>query len=145
MTFSCQKIKQGGLTLEDWKRYLDPTEEAIFESELSDYEWHAVLDSDNKIIAVFQIINVLNIYSKNLTIHFHPTFKQNDYNIVGIIMFIYESMLLICDKKDIKTLKLYIDDSLIHAVFMKIAEHQAKNKDIIDMKNYGKWIEIQMK
>jgi hypothetical protein len=145
VTFSYQKIKQNDSILEDWKRYLDPTQKAVFESELSDFEWHAVLDGDKKIIAVFQIINVLDKYAKNLNIHFHPTFKKDDDNIINIIIFIYNSMLLICKKKDIKKLKLYIDDSLILNIFMIITTHQAENKDIMKAKNYGKWIEIQMK
>ncbi len=144
MSFVYQKIKQNDLILQDWRRYLEPTENAIFKSELSDFKWHAVLD-DKKVIAIFQIINVLNRYAKNLKIHFHPGFKQDDVDIIEIIIFIYESMLLICDKKEIKKLKLYIDNSLIHDIFMIIATHQAENKDIIEAKNYGKWIEIQMK
>lgn len=38
MNFKYQKIKQDDLILQDWKRYLEPTEKAIFESELSDFE-----------------------------------------------------------------------------------------------------------
>lgn len=144
MSFVFQKIEQNDLILQDWQRYLDPTENAIFESELIDFEWHAVLDG-KKVIAIFQIINVLNKYAKNLKIHFHPSFKQDDVDIIEIIIFIYESMLLICDKKEIKKLKLYIDNSLIHDICTIITTYQAENKDIIGAKNYGKWIEIQMK
>ncbi|SMN11984.1 hypothetical protein SPBRAN_183 [uncultured Candidatus Thioglobus sp.] len=99
----------------------------------------------NKVITVFQIINVLDQYAKNLKINFHPSFEKNDYDIVEIIIFIYESMLSVCNKKDIKKLKLYIDDTLIHGIFMIIATHQANNKNIIGVENYSKWIEIQMK
>ena len=143
MNFKYQKIKQDDLILQDWKQYLEPTEKAIFESELSDFEWHAVLQN-NKVISVFQIINVLDKYAKNLKIHFHPIFEQNDNNVIEIIIFIYESMLKICDEENVKKLKLFIDNELMHGIFMIIATHQAEN-DIINFKNYGKWIEIQMK
>ncbi|VVM24547.1 hypothetical protein BSPWISOXPB_4824 [uncultured Gammaproteobacteria bacterium] len=59
-------------------------------------------------------------------------------------MFIYESMLLVCSGEEIKKLKLYIDDLLIHSIFMVIAKHQADNKDIMKVENYRKWIEIHM-
>ncbi|WXU00453.1 MAG: hypothetical protein Ctma_1168 [Catillopecten margaritatus gill symbiont] len=141
--FEYQKFDSNDITLENWKGYLDPTEKAIFESELGDYEWHIVLN-DSKVVAIFQIINVLDRYAKNLKIQFHPDFNHDDNDIIGIIIFIYESMLSICDEKAIKKLKLYIDNSLIHNIFMTIATHQAENKDIIEVKNYSKWIEIHM-
>jgi len=141
--YQYQKFNDGDLILENWKDYLDPTEKAIFESELSDYEWHIVL-SDNKIVAIFQIINVLDQYAKNLKIQFHPDFNHDDCDIISIIIFIYESMLSICEEQSIKKLKLYIDNSLIHNIFMTIATHQAENKDIMKVKNYRKWIEIYM-
>jgi molecular chaperone GrpE (heat shock protein) len=143
VSFAYQKVDKG-LILEDWKRYLETTEKATFDSEMNDFEWHAVLN-DNKVIAIFQIINVLDQYAKNLKIHFHPSFKQEEYDIIQIIIFIYDSMLNICDDKGIKKLKLYIDDVLMHSIFMIIATHQADNEDIIEVKNYSKWIEIQMK
>jgi hypothetical protein len=40
-------------------------------------------------------------------------------------------MLFICSGEKIKKLKLYIDDLLIHSIFMVIAKHQADNKDIM--------------
>jgi molecular chaperone GrpE (heat shock protein) len=144
MSYTYQTVNQDGLVLEEWRRFLTEEEKEILTSELSDYEWHAVL-KDNKVIAIFQIINVLNEYAKNLRIHFHPTFKQGESDIADIIIFIYQSMLEICDKKDIKKLKLYVDNSLMHAIFMIIATHQAESKDIIKVRNYSKWIEIQMK
>ncbi|CAC9430667.1 hypothetical protein [uncultured Gammaproteobacteria bacterium] len=143
MTFAFQKVNTTDLVLKDWKRYLDPTEKAIFESELSDYAWYSVVEN-NKVIAVFQIINVLDQYSKNLKIIFHPDFKEDESDIVGIILFIYKSMLDICDEKKIKKLKLYIDNLLIHSIFMVIATHQADNQDIMKVENYSKWIEIHM-
>lgn len=142
--YAYKKVSQDDLVLEEWKRYLDPTEKEVLNSELEDYDWFAV-EKDGKVIAIFQIINVLNKCSKNLKIHFHPSFKQDEHNVVAIIIFIYESMLNICDKKDIKKLKLYIDDLLVHSIFMIIANHQEKtNKDIKRVQNYGKWIEIYM-
>jgi hypothetical protein len=143
VTFAFQKVNTTDLVLKDWKRYLDPTEKAIFESELSDYAWYSVVEN-NKVIAVFQIINVLDQYSKNLKIIFHPDFKEDESDIVGIILFIYKSMLDICDEKKIKKLKLYIDNLLIHSIFMVIATHQADNQDIMKVENYSKWIEIHM-
>ncbi len=143
MSFVYQKFNADDLILEDWKRYLDPTEKAIFTSELNDYEWHAVLKG-GKVIAIFQIINVLDKYAKNLKIHFHPSFKQDDYDITKIIIFIYQSMLKVCGEKGIKKLKLYIDNSLIHDIFTTIATHQAENKDIMETINYKKWIEVVM-
>jgi hypothetical protein len=101
VSFVYQKIEQNDLILQDWQRYLDPTENAIFESELIDFEWHAVLDG-KKVIAIFQIINVLNRYAKNLKIRFHPSFNQDDYNISQIIIFIYNSMLSICNEQKVK-------------------------------------------
>jgi hypothetical protein len=83
-------------------------------------------------------------YSKNLKIIFHPDFKEDESDIVGIILFIYKSMLDICDEKKIKKLKLYIDNLLIHSIFMVIATHQADNQDIMKVENYSKWIEIHM-
>jgi hypothetical protein len=53
-------------------------------------------------------------------------------------------MLDICDEKKIKKLKLYIDNLLIHSIFMVIATHQADNQDIMKVENYSKWIEIHM-
>lgn len=142
--YAYKKVSQGDLVLEEWKRYLDPTEKEVLNSELEDYDWFAV-EKDGKVIAIFQIINVLSKYSKNLKIHFHPSFKQDEHNVVAIIIFIYESMLNVCGKKDIKKLKLYIDDLLVHSIFMIIANHQEKtNKDIERVQNYGKWIEIYM-
>ena len=145
MSFTYQKVDRNDLTLENWKNYLDPTEKAIFESELDDYEWHIVL-GDDKVIAIFQIINVLDKYAKNLKIQFHPNFNQDDYNniVVKIIIFIYESMLSICNEKAIKKLKLYIDNSLMRNIFMIIAKHQEENKDIMKVENYSQWIEIHM-
>ncbi len=146
MKFSYQKIKQeNDLTLADWRQYLEPTEQAIFESELGDFEWYAVLNDKQKVVVIFQIINVLDKYAKNLKISFHPNFKQDEYDIINIIIFIYKSMLEICGEKGIKKLKLYIDNSLIHDIFMLIATHQENNKYIMGVKNYSKWIEIQMK
>lgn len=144
MSFEYQKIGKNDLILEDWKRYLTPTKKAIFDGELEDHDWYGVLEN-NEVIAIFQIIDVLKKYAKNLEIHFHPNFKPNDHNIIDIIFFIYESMLRICDNKKIKKLKLYIDNSLIYDIFTIIATHQAKNRDIINTINYGKWIEIQIK
>jgi hypothetical protein len=144
VTLTCQKADTNDLILEDWKRYLDLTEKAIFESELSDYDWYSVVENQ-KVIAVFQIIKVKRVkYAKNLKIIFHPDFKNDENDIVEIILFIYKSMLFICSGEKIKKLKLYIDDLLIHSIFMVIAKHQAGNKDIIKVENYRKWIEIHM-
>ena len=144
MTLTYQKVDTNDLILEDWKRYLDLTEKAIFESELSDYDWYLVVEN-HKVIAVFQIIKVKCVkYAKNLKIIFHPDFKNDENDIVEIILFIYESMLLVCSGEEIKKLKLYIDDLLIHSIFMVIAKHQADNKDIMKVENYRKWIEIYM-
>jgi hypothetical protein len=43
VTLTYQKVDTNDLILEDWKRYLDLTEKAIFESELSDYDWYLVI------------------------------------------------------------------------------------------------------
>ncbi len=143
MSYTYQKFDKDDSILGDWKNYLDPTEKAIFEGELSDYEWHIVL-SDSKVVAVFQIINVLDRCAKNLNIQFHPNFNHDNHDIVSIIIFMYESMLSICNEKAIKKLKLYINDSLIHEIFMVIVRHQEENKNIIKVENYSKWIEIYM-
>jgi hypothetical protein len=44
-------------------------------------------------------------------------------------------MLLVCSGEEIKKLKLYIDDLLIHSIFMVIAKHQADNKDIMKVES----------
>jgi hypothetical protein len=44
VTLTYQKVDANDLILEDWKRYLDLTEKAIFESELSDYDWYSVVE-----------------------------------------------------------------------------------------------------
>jgi hypothetical protein len=72
VTLTYQKVDTNDLILEDWKRYLDLTEKAGFESELSDYDWYSVVENQ-KVIAVFQIIKVKRVkYAKNLKIIFHP-------------------------------------------------------------------------
>jgi hypothetical protein len=119
VTFAFQKVNTTDLVLKDWKRYLDPTEKAIFESELSDYAWYSVVEN-NKVIAVFQIINVLDQYSKNLKIIFHPDFKEDESDIVGIILFIYKSMLDICDEKKIKT---WMKRNLKKKTYTKLLSH----------------------
>ncbi len=143
MSFAYQKVDYGDLTLENWKEYLDPTELYTFESELGDYEWHVVLEND-KVIAIFQIIDVLKQYSKNLKINFHPAFELAQHDAAKIIVFIYESMLKVCDEKGIKKLKLYINHSYINDIFKQIVAHEDENNNIIGTKSYKKWIEIQM-
>jgi hypothetical protein len=75
VTFTYQKIEQNDLALKDWKRYLEQAEKTVFESELEDFQWYAVL-KNNDVIAVFQIINVLNLLQLVLTLqngsHFPP-------------------------------------------------------------------------
>ncbi|CAC9634396.1 hypothetical protein [bacterium endosymbiont of Bathymodiolus sp. 5 South] len=142
MTFTYQKIEQNDLALKDWKRYLEQAEKTVFESELEDFQWYAVL-KNNDVIAVFQIINVLDQYAKSLQIYFHPVFEREG-EIVDVIIYIYKTMLLICDQQDIKKLKLYIDNSLIHNIFTIIVKHEEDSDDIMNAENYGKWIEIHM-
>jgi hypothetical protein len=129
VTFTYQKIEQNDLALKDWKRYLEQAEKTVFESELEDFQWYAVL-KNNDVIAVFQIINVLDQYAKSLQIYFHPVFEREG-EIVDVIIYIYKTMLLICDQQDIKKLKLYIDNSLIHNIFTIIVKHEEDSDDIM--------------
>lgn len=140
MDYICQKIVKNDLVLESWKKYLEQIEKDILDSELADYEWYAVIQ-DNQAVAIFQIIDVLKVRSKNLQISFHPNFEKDDT--AKIILFIYKSMLSICGDKDIWELKLYIDNRLIQDIFKIIVNYELElGKNIKSTKNYGKWIEI---
>ncbi|WXT99315.1 MAG: hypothetical protein Ctma_1503 [Catillopecten margaritatus gill symbiont] len=53
--------------LEDWKKFLNEEEKLEFNSELEDYSWYTILDENGEVIAIFEIINVVNSHHKCTT------------------------------------------------------------------------------
>ncbi len=127
--------------LDSWKTRLSSEDIIKLDSDLDDYTWYSVIE-DSQIIAVFQIINVIKSFSKNLDIKFSPTTRQENKNIVGIIIFIYESMLQICkDEKVINKIKIHTHDPLMKFLFQELSN---MDKEIKSVKKYGKWVEIDL-
>lgn len=126
-----------------WKKQLSTENVIKLESDLEDYAWHSVLDN-NQLVAVFQIINVLYKYSKNLDIKFAPTVRNERENIADIVIFIYNSILEICENQAIKRIKIHTHDPLMEFIFQELSNNYQKENLIKSVKKYGKWVEITL-
>lgn len=142
--YICIKLKKNNL--KDWKKHLSSNQIEQLDSDLDDYVWHSVT-KDKKVLAIFQIIDVLNKYAKNLDIRFHPTQttqNKDDEEIINIIIFIFNSIVDICDNNKIKKFKIHTHDYLMVHIFGFLSYKYEKGKIIKSAKTYGKWVEVEL-
>ncbi len=137
------EITKSNLT--EWISHLSEVEKIQFDSDLDDYIWHSVTDSNNDIKAIFQIINVRDLYAKNLSIRFHPQTDPNDQALlVDVISFIFNSIVAICSDQLISKIKFHTHDELMIVIFGILSQHHVEMENIKEAKRYGKWIEITL-
>ncbi len=129
--------------LDNWMPHLSEEEKIQLNSDLSDYEWYSIIDKNQTTVSIFQIINVRDHYSKNLDIRFSPSTKNND-DIIAIVIFIFESILNICNESKIKMVKFHTHDALLHEIFIILADKYQTLYIIDSVKKYGKWIEVEL-
>lgn len=129
--------------LESWKMLLSAEDVIKLDSDLDDYVWYSIIDEE-QIVAIFQIIDVKVDYSKNIDIKFSPIIRREDERIIDIIVFIYESMLKICNKNKINKIKIHTHDPLMKFIFQELSTTHHNNNTIKNVKKYGKWIEIDL-
>lgn len=129
--------------LDNWKTRLSAEDIIKLDSDLDDYAWYSVIEN-SQVIAVFQIINVIKIYSKNLDIKLSPTTRNDNKNNMKIIVFIYNSMLQICQNEKINKIKIHTHDPLMKFIFQELSSMDKSGNTIKNVKKYGKWVEIDL-
>jgi len=142
------KIKNKEDFVSEWGSHLSEEEKICLQSDLNDYEWYAVSDENGKTLAIFQIISVLDQYSKNLNVKFSPKefssllLNREDLDkVIEVIVFIFFSIIEICQDDQVKKIKLHTHDEIMGKIFSGLIDLHDGVKNI---KKYGKWIEAEI-
>jgi hypothetical protein len=131
--------------LKNWMKFLTEDGKLSFNADLDNENWYSVI-LETHTIAVFQIVeNKRDDCYKNLEIKFNPHHFKSTGNSIKTILFIYESMLDICEDKNIFKLKLHIKEKFLKEVLDMIVEYEIKYNDKIkNLKYYGAWIDFEI-
>lgn len=105
---------------------------------------------NNKLVAIFEIINVLDVYNKTLKIDIFPKNIKSDgvspkdiLNSVRIYRFIFHSILEITENEKLEKFKIHSQEKITALIFTDFAKILKEDfQDKYQVRFYRNWVEV---